>query len=133
MSKVASKKNISPVDILQLLEKRRRELGMPMVVLAKRADLGARTVQRTLSGEADAANLGTVTKIANALGVSFVAKFDEEMPQRAALQKATALANLVQGTSALEGQGVDSRVLRQITDQLKYKLLSGSRAKLWHE
>jgi hypothetical protein len=86
-----------------------------------------------LSGEADAANLGTVTKIANVLGVSFTAKFDEEMPQRAALQKAKALATLVQGTSALEGQGVDSRVLRQITDQLKYKLLSGSRAKLWHE
>ena len=126
-------KNITSVDILQLLEKRRRELGMPMVVLARRAQLGARTVQRTLSGEADGATLGTVTKIANALGVSFTAQFDEAMPQRAAAQKAQALANLVQGTSALEDQGVDPRVLRQITDQLKYKLLSGSRAKLWHE
>ena len=122
-----------PRDILRDLERRRQELGMPVTVLAKRAGLGLRTVQRTLSGEASDTTLGTVAQLASALGVTFTMKVDAGMKRRAAAAKAKRLAAMVQGTSALENQAVDARILKNITRRLKNELLSGSGSKLWHE
>ena len=124
---------IEPTDILRFLQKRREELGMPMRVLAKRSGLGLRTVQRTLSGEADNATLGTVARLATALGVTLTARADRGMRRRHAGEKAGRLAAMVQGTSALEDQAVEPRVLKKITDRLRDEMLVGSSRKLWHE
>jgi transcriptional regulator with XRE-family HTH domain len=128
-----AQKQLKPTDILRALERRRQDLGMPMSVLAKRAGLGLRTVQRTLSGEAGDATLGTVTQLANVLGVTFKTQEDDGMRWRAADAKAKRLASMVQGTSALEDQAVDSRVLRKIANRIRDELLVGSGSKLWHE
>lgn len=106
---------------------------MPMAALARRAGLGLRTVQRTLSGEAPDATLGTTIKLAEALGVAFGLKEDPEMRRRAASAKAQRLAGMVQGTSALEDQAVEAEVLQKITDRLKDELLVGPGSKLWNE
>ena len=106
---------------------------MPMSALAKRAGLGLRTVQRTLSGEAEDATLGTMTQLANALGVTFKAELDERMRHRVAEAKARRLAAMVQGTSALEDQAVEAHVLNRITRRLRDQLLAGAGSKLWNE
>jgi transcriptional regulator with XRE-family HTH domain len=104
-----------------------------MAALAKRAGLGMRTVQRTLSGEATDATLGTTIKLAEALGVTFRIEEDHEMRRRAASAKAERLAGMVQGTSALEDQAVEPQVLQKISDRLRDELLVGPGSKLWNE
>jgi transcriptional regulator with XRE-family HTH domain len=104
-----------------------------MSALARRAGVGLRTVQRTLSGESQDANLGTFLKLAAVLGVTFEPKEDRAMLRHAAAAKAKQLAAMVQGTSALEGQAVGGNVIRTIEEQLAATLLAGSRARLWHE
>ena len=126
------KQRVGPTDLLRVLESAGRS-AMPMAALARHPGLGLRTVQRTLSGEAPDATLGTTIKLAEALGVTLQLQEDHEMRRQTASIKAERLAGMVQGTSALEDQAVEPHVLQKITDRLRDELLVGPGSKLWNE
>jgi len=118
--------------ICDSLERRRRELGMPYRVLAKRSGLGAVTVQRALKGDARA-RLDTITALANALGaeVTTTATDPRELRQREAEAKAKRLVAMAQGSAALEGQAVQQSTLSDMEQGLVDKLLGGSNRRIW--
>lgn len=118
------------------LEKRRIQLGMSCSVLAHRAGLGLRTVQRALSDEdAIMPEFATLRKIADALGVSIQLNLKsigvDDFRQEQAERKAEQLVSLTQGTSGLEAQAVPKRTLVDMKKQAARKLISGSARKLW--
>lgn len=117
------------------LEKRRRELGMSRKSLANRSHVSLPTVNRILSGRHSGASIENVLTIAAALGMEL--KFEAEMRserfrEMQALAKARQLVRLVQGTSALEGQGLDNDELEDMIGRTA-KELSLSKRKLWDE
>jgi transcriptional regulator with XRE-family HTH domain len=123
------------------LDKRRAKLGMSKTAVAARAHVSLPTVNRILAGKETRPTVPNLQAIAKALGV--VIRLGEtieiEEPQSAeefrrqqAHRKATELVRMVQGTMALEAQGVDETLLNQMVEQTKYELLS-SRRRLWSE
>lgn len=129
----AAQKDLS-LALFRFLDGRRKELGMSARVLAERSGVGMRTVQRILSGHEPAANINTVLSIACALEVELrpIATVSAHSVRRAqAERKASKLASMVQGTSALESQAVPDEALREIKEEVAGKLLSGSRRQLW--
>ncbi len=122
------------VGLIRCLEGRRKELGMSRPVVARRAGLGGRTVQRVLSAQEPSPNLGTVLLIASALGVELrptPTATPHQFRREQAEKKATQLAAMVQGTSSLEAQAVSKRDLREIKDAIASELISGSQRRLW--
>ncbi|MDO8434808.1 MAG: helix-turn-helix domain-containing protein [Candidatus Binatus sp.] len=117
------------------LDGRRKEIGMSMKILAQRSGLGMRTVQRVLSGNEPNATLNTVLSIAHALRVEFPMPREivsaRLVRREQAEQKATRLASMVQGTSALEAQAVPKEALLEIREEIADKLAAGSRRRLW--
>lgn len=122
------------VDILQELEKRRRELHMSCEILAQRSHTSLRTVQRVLQGEESAARLTTVTAIAEALGVDLgiARRLDaQRMRRQEADRKARRLVAMSQGTAVLEEQGVSTAVHGRMRRKIAKELLTGPAIRLW--
>ncbi len=116
------------------LENRRRQLGMSCAVLAKRAGVSLATVQRMLGGNLDSATMANVRAVAAALGLDLemhASTSAQEFCERQAEAKAKQLVDLVQGSSGLEGQGVDAETLSQMVQQTIHELMAGSKRKLW--
>lgn len=118
------------------LNTRRRELGMSYAVVAKRSGVSLPTVVRVLSGRYPQASFANVAAVAQTLGMPLT--FDTRMSpndvrEQQAQRKARSLVGMVQGTSALEGQGVDEQAIGQMTRQTCHELLAGSRFKLWSD
>lgn len=124
----------TPKSNLQLMNLRRKELGMSYAALADRSGVSSPTVHRILSGRHEGARYSNVLALADALGVSL--RIDAETPierfrQQNARRKAQRLVGMVQATSALEGQAVrddtvDGMVLRTV-----HELCAGPSRKLW--
>lgn len=116
------------------LERRRRQLGMGQHSLAKRAGLGTATVQRALT--TGRATIETIFKIAEALSSDVcIAETQSviEMRQKQAEAKARELVGLVQGTSALEAQAVDTKTIQEMFERTVVDLLKGSNRRLWDD
>lgn len=127
--------NPSPLAIFSTLDERRRDLGLSCASVAKRAGLGLSTVQRILSGEECDPGFGSVSKIAQVLGVSITLQPEDlnTVRRRQAERKATELVAMVQGTSALEAQAMDDPALASLKEKAVRDLLKGSSRKLWAE
>lgn len=119
-------------DILSFLAERRRDLKMPYTALSERSGTSVSTIKRVLAGD-QSASLGTVARIAKALGATFELRADstEAMIHKEAAQKARQLVAIVQGTSALEAQAVGKRTLRQIESTAKIGMMAHPGGKLW--
>jgi len=106
---------------------------MTYAALSSRSGVSIPTAKRILSGRAEGASFEHVTAIAEALGLSLhVQDRDiDAMRRDQARSKAEAIARLVQGTSALEGQAVDHRTFQRLVDQSYHELLAGSPRRLW--
>jgi len=122
-------------DILVDLDRRRRELRMPLRVLAKRSGVSLSTAQRVLEGSTNA-RLGTILALAETLGAEPLRGFKfsksaEAMQREEARAKADRLAGLAQGTAALEGQAVPPGVRLRVRRRIAYKLLAGPPVRLW--
>lgn len=121
-------------NLTQELDARRRDLGMSCRALARRAGVGLATVQRALShGNATAE---TLQKLGSALGVSLhvtSVRTPSAMREEQARAKARRLVALVQGTSALEAQGVDARALEAMVERTIVELLKGPNLRLWED
>jgi transcriptional regulator with XRE-family HTH domain len=116
------------------LNQRRERLGISCSVLAKRAGVSLRSVQRILSGEELNPGFSTVATLARELGVGV--RFDEEVDvrtirRRQAERKAERILAIVQGSSALESQGLSRETLRDLREKTINELLAGSDRKLW--
>ncbi len=130
------------MSLLQELEKRRKELGMSRTALSRRSRVSLPTINRILSSgmaktdECDVAyepSFANVAAIADALGLTLAAlerlNADEFRKQQAIL-KAKRIVRMVQGTSALEGQGLDQREADELVAKAANQILK-SRQKLW--
>ena len=106
---------------------------MPYPALAQRSGVSEPTVKRVLAGRIAEASFGNVVAIAEALGMPLMADpIDaEDLLEQVAREKAVRVAQLVQGTSALEAQAVDSDQYRKLVEQSMHELLTGSRRLLW--
>lgn len=114
-------------------EVRRRELGMSRALLAKRARVSLPTVNRILGGQLEKASFANVVAIAKELGIELRMHFacaPAKMRKTQAERKARRLVRLVQGTSALEGQGLDQKELEAMISRTSADLLASKR-KLW--
>jgi len=120
----------------QLIDKiqiRKKELGISIENLALLSHSGVRTVNRLFSGED--VKLSTVEKITNILGLDFAGNVTvtlKELEKKRANQKALFMASLVQGTSALEMQGLDSNALNRMIQRFEKEFLTGTyKNRLW--
>jgi hypothetical protein len=124
---------IMKFNVSAKFNQRRVVLGMSCAVLAKRAGLSLRTVQRVMSGEETDPGFGTVAALAECLGFSVA--FNEEgaecVRRRQAEDKAKRLVSVVQGTSALEAQAVSDDEVRSLRERTTNELLAGSPRRLW--
>lgn len=122
------------LTVFQAINSRRRELRMSYGVLAKRSGVSLPTVVRILSGRYLRANFSSVCAVAGAVGLGLGVAPEVsvgQLLQRAAESKARRLVGLVQGTSALEGQGLDAQTLEKMTRRTVKELLTGPRTRLW--
>ena len=121
-------------ELVRFLNRRRQQLGVNYHALAERSGVSLPTVRRILVDGQQSASLSTVLALADALGVRL--SFDPEtdvdvLLERQARQKAERLVALVQGSSALEGQGLDEDTRERMVRQTIHELLAGSKRKLW--
>lgn len=115
------------------LASRREALGMSFAALASRSGVSEPTVKRILGGRIGEASFANVAAVAHALGapLGFEEMDIDELCRQQARTKAEHVARLVQGTSALESQAVDSETYRRLVEKSFHELLAGSRRKLW--
>ena len=122
--------------LYEKLENRRRELGLSQSALADRSGVSLPTVQRILTGHSPTSSFENTVAIAHSLGMQLDAVpilETDEILQQQARKKAEQLVGFVQGTSALEGQGVSGKQISQMVQRTAQELLSGSRRRLWAE
>jgi transcriptional regulator with XRE-family HTH domain len=121
------------LELVQKVKSRKETLGITIENLAKLSHNGARTVNRFLSGED--VKLSTVESITNVLGLDFAGNKTislDKLKKQRATQKAIFMASLVQGTSALEMQGLEEDSLNRMIDKFKEEFLTGSyQNRLW--
>ncbi len=121
-------------ELVRFLDRRRHQLGVTYQALAERSGVSLPTVHRILGGGQQSASLLTVLAIARVLGVrlSFEAECDvDDLLERQARQKAERLVGMVQGSSALEGQGLDEATRERMVRRTVHELRAGSKRKLW--
>ena len=121
------------LDLIQKIIARKEQLGITIENLAKLSGIGIRTLNRVLANED--VKLSTIEKITNFLGLDFAGNemvSIEELRKRRAKEKAIFMASLVQGTSALEMQGLDSDSVNSIISMYEKAFLEGEYKKtLW--
>jgi len=120
------------LDLLRRVQKRKRQIGLTIDNIAKLSNLGNRTVTRFLAGED--VKLSTVESITQLLGLDFAGNETlsiNELEQNRAKEKALYMVSLVQDTSSLEEQGLDSEDLDLLIKQAEYNLLHKYRKNLW--
>jgi transcriptional regulator with XRE-family HTH domain len=121
--------------LFEQLNDRRKELRMSMAALARLSRVSLPTVQRLLSGKAPHASFAKVQAIAEVLGLRFVIAADpiRKLRRRRAEEKARRLVGMVQATSALEGQAVNSAAVEEMVQRTARELLDANCQTLWSE
>jgi len=121
------------LDILEKLKKRKKSLGLTIDNIAKLANLGNRTVTRFFAGED--VKLSTLERITNIMGLDFAGNEIVDiktLKEQRAKEKALYIVSLVQDTSSLEMQGLDSDKIEQLINETKEQFLTGDyRKNLW--
>ena len=106
---------------------RKKQLGITVENLAKLSGVGVRTINRLLKNED--VKLSTIEAVTNVLGLDFAGNEVvslEELKKQRAKAKALYLASIVQGTSALEKQGLEEEGIRKIVSMYENELLNGA-------
>jgi len=120
-------------DLVSKIKKRKQKLNITIENLAKISGIGIRTLNRFFAG--DDVKLSTVEKITLVLGLDFAGEEItslKELQQHRAKEKAIFIASLVQGTSALERQGVEKNILDSMVDKFEQEFLNGKyKNRLW--
>jgi transcriptional regulator with XRE-family HTH domain len=115
---------------LELINKiiiRKKELNITVENFAKLSGVGVRTINRLLKNED--VKLSTIESVTNFLGLDFAGNESiplKELKKQRAKEKALFLASIIQGTSALEMQGLDDDSLNSIIANYENEFLNGS-------
>jgi len=121
------------LHLLERVKTRRNDLGMTLDNISKLSSLGNRTVARFFSGED--VKLSTVEKITIILGLDFAGNEIvniETLREDRAKEKAMYIVSLVQDTSSLEMQGLESNEINSLLEDTKNQFLIGEYQKnLW--
>lgn len=123
------------MTVFRALETRRQSLGMSRPALASRSCVSLPTVNRILSGRHLRVSFESVVAVATALGVELTAVPSERsdaLRRRQAHSKARRLVGIVQGTSALEGQGLRQAELEALVTLTAAELMR-SKSRLWSD
>lgn len=107
---------------------------MTFEALSRRSDVPVSTLKAIFKKGVEHATFANVIAIAGALGVEIdiTSELDSyELMHRQAVKKARKLVGHVQGTSALESQGVGAGQVEKMVQQLVHTLMAGSSRKLW--
>jgi len=117
-----------------ILDQRRRELGMTVPALAARSGVSESTLKRLLNGGINNVAFGRAVAVAQALGleIQFEATADVvSFQEQEATLKAERILRMVQGSSGLEAQGVSPGIRKQMFRRTVHELMAGSKRRLW--
>ncbi len=115
------------IDLVNRIIARKEQLAITVDNLAKLSGVGTRTINRLLKNED--VKLSTIERVTNLLGLDFAGNEVlslSELKKHRAHEKAIFLASIVQGTSALEMQGLENDSLYTIITSYEKEFLSGS-------
>ena len=114
------------LELIEQIVARKEHLNITIENLAKLSGVGIRTVNRLLKNED--VKLSTVEAVTNVLGLDFAGNEQislKELQKRRAKEKALYLASIVQGTSALEMQGLEKDSINKIVAMYENEFLYG--------
>ncbi len=114
------------LELIEQIIARKEQLGITVENLAKLSGVGVRTVNRLLKNED--VKLSTIEAVTNLLGLDFAGNEQiplQELQKQRAKEKALYLASIVQGTSALEMQGLEAASLKKIVSMYENEFLHG--------
>ena len=114
------------LDLMKQISIRKEQLGITIENLAKLSGVGTRTINRLLKNED--VKLSTVEAVTNLLGLDFAGNEQiplKELEKQRAKEKALYLASVVQGTSALEMQGLEDDSINKIVSMYEHEFLYG--------
>ena len=121
------------LDLMKQITIRKEQLGITIENLAKLSGVGTRTINRLLKNED--VKLSTVEAVTNLLGLDFAGNEQiplQELEKQRAKEKALYLASIVQGTSALEMQGLEDESINKIVSMYENEFLYGNyKSTLW--
>ena len=121
------------LEVLEKIKERKKSLGLTIDNIAKLSNLGNRTVTRFFAGED--VKLSTLERITNIMGLDFAGNEIVDiktLKEQRAKEKALYIVSLVQDTSSLEMQGLDSDKIEQLINETKEQFLTGDyRKNLW--
>ena len=125
---------VAIIELIRSLNRRREQLGMTLDALAERSGVSLPTVQRILAGDQPRASLPSVLALADALEMrmDLEPRSDaDEVLDREARRKAERLVGMVQGSAALEGQGLDEATRERMIQRTVHELRAGSKRRIW--
>ncbi len=114
------------LELIEQIIARKEQLGITVENLAKLSGVGVRTINRLLKNED--VKLSTIEAVTNLLGLDFAGNEQislKELQKQRAKEKALYLASIVQGTSALEMQGLEDSSLKKIISMYENEFLHG--------
>ncbi len=114
------------LELIEQIIARKEQLGITVENLAKLSGVGVRTINRLLKNED--VKLSTIEAVTNLLGLDFAGNEQiplQELQKQRAKEKALYLASIVQGTSALEMQGLEDTSLKKIISMYENEFLHG--------
>ena len=121
------------LHVLERIKTRKEQIGLTLENISKLSQLGNRTVTRFFSGED--VKLSTLEKITNIMGLDFAGNETidiKSLKEQRAKEKALYIVSLVQDTSALEKQGLESEALELLIEDTKEQFLTCAYQKnLW--
>ena len=115
------------IDLIHQIIARKEQLNITVNNLALLSGVSIRTVHRLLNNED--VKLSTIEHVTNFLGLDFAGNEQvslDALKKQRAHEKALFLASIVQGTSALEMQGLEDATLNTIIASYEKELLNGS-------
>jgi transcriptional regulator with XRE-family HTH domain len=121
-------------DWIVALEKQRRSLRMPLTVLADRAGVSRATVCRIFEQKKTSSSLENVLAIARVLGAELRVDIQdpEDMIEGQVQKLAKKIARMVQGTMALESQGItDPEQIARLVETAAAEIRAKPRKHLW--
>jgi transcriptional regulator with XRE-family HTH domain len=119
---------------LEALDRQRRALRMPLDIVAARSGLSRATVCRVLIDKNVSSHLDNVIAIARVLGVTFEICIEQPdlLIERHVQEQAKQLVQMVQGSMALEAQGITNPDhLAELVDVAAREIRKKPRKKLW--
>jgi transcriptional regulator with XRE-family HTH domain len=115
------------LDLINQIIIRKEQLHITVENLAKLSGVSVRTMNRLLKNED--VKLSTVEHVTNFLGLDFAGNEQVSLSllkKHRAHEKALFLASIVQGTSALEMQGLEDNSLKSIIESYEEEFLHGN-------